>query len=170
VKKYLIGAVAGVVIATGAFYLFLRQPASAGPNGGDLVPLDGGTAYAELLTNAETGEAMVHTWDRDLKRSRPIPSEPLVLGSGEESVSLMPHPTHDDPPGSCSRFYGRADWLRGGGIRHGWLRHRGHGEGRQFGWGRCWDAGRSHGSMWGVMGGHHIMGEGHGQHGGPRGE
>ncbi len=165
-RKYLIGAVIGVSIAAGAYYPFLGQPTSAGPYGGDVVPLDGGTGYAEVLTNAESGEAMVHTWDRDLKRSRPIASDPLVLGSGEQSVSLMPHPRADDPPGSCSRFYGRADWLKGGGIQHGWLHRRGHGERHQFAWSRCWDAGGSHGSMWGEMGRHHGMDDGHGHRGG----
>ena len=47
------------------------QSASAGPNGGDLVAIKGGTAYSELLANADTGEVMVHTWDKDLKTRRP---------------------------------------------------------------------------------------------------
>jgi hypothetical protein len=31
------------------------QPASPGPNGGDLVPIRNGTAYAEFVANADTG-------------------------------------------------------------------------------------------------------------------
>lgn len=67
-----------------------EQPASAGPNGGDLVAIKGGTAYSELLANADTGEVMVHTWDNDLKTRRPIESQPITVGSGKDSVELTP--------------------------------------------------------------------------------
>jgi hypothetical protein len=40
---------------------------AAGPYGGDVVPIKAGTAYAELVANPDTGEVMVHTWDKDLK-------------------------------------------------------------------------------------------------------
>lgn len=90
------------------------QPASAGPNGGDVVPIQGGNTYAELLTNVDTGEVLVQTWDRDLKTRRPIENEPITVGSGDKSVELAPHPVDTDPPGTCSRFHGAAGWVRGG--------------------------------------------------------
>ena len=62
------------------------QSASAGPNGGDLVAIKDGTAYSELLANADTGEVMVHTWDKDLKTRRPIENQPITVGSGDNSV------------------------------------------------------------------------------------
>lgn len=141
---------------------------SAGPTGGDLVPIKNGTAYAELLANADTGEVLVNTWDKDLKTREPIEQEPITLGSGNQSVELMPHPMDTDPSGKCSRFYGHADWARGGDIRNGWMHGGGIGDHKDFGWSRCWQAGRSHGHMWEEMGEHRHMGPGHGpgHHGG----
>ena len=136
------------------------QSASAGPNGGDLVAIKGGTAYSELLANADTGEVMVHTWDKDLKTRRPIESQPITVGSGENSVELTPHPMDTDPSGRASRFYGEADWLRGGEIRNGWMRGGGVGDRSEFAWQRCWEAGRTHGRMWEEMGKHRRMGPG----------
>ena len=78
---------------------------STGPNGGDLVPIKNGTGYAELLANADTGEVMVHTWDKDVKARRPVEKEAITVGSGENSVELMPHPMEGDPAGMSSRFY-----------------------------------------------------------------
>lgn len=148
-----------------------EQPAAAGPNGGDLVPIKGGTAYAELLANADTGELMVHTWDKDLKTRRPIEREPITVGSGDKSVELTPHPMDSDPAGTCSRFYGEADWARGGGVRRGWMHGRGTGGHQEFAWQHCWQAGRGHGPMWEEMGRHRRMGPGHGpgHHGGTKG-
>jgi hypothetical protein len=144
------------------------KPVSAGPNGGDLVPIKGGNSYAELVANAETGEVMVHTWDQDLKTRRPIEEEPITVGSGENSVELTPHPMDADPSGRASRFYGEADWLRGGEIRNGWMRGGGVGDRREFAWQRCWQAGRRHGHIWEEMGKHRNMGQRHGpgHHGG----
>jgi hypothetical protein len=142
------------------------QPASAGPNGGDLVPIKGGTAYAELLANADTGEVLVSTWDKDLKTRRPIEKEPIKVGSGDNSVELMPHPVDTDPSGTCSRFYGEADWVRGGGTRHGWMHGQGTGGHTEFEWQRCWQGGQAHGPVWEEMGPHRHMGPGH-MHGGP---
>src|SRR6266536_484585 len=92
-------------------------PPSTGPNGGDVVPIKNGTAYAELLANADTGEVMVHTWDQDLKTRRPVEKESITVGSGDNSAELMPHPLDGDPSGTSSRFYGHADWMRGGNVR-----------------------------------------------------
>jgi len=114
------------------------QSASAGPNGGDLVAIKSGTAYAELLTNADTGEVMVHTWDKDLKTRRPIESQPITVGSGDDSVELAPRPMDTDPPGSCSRFYGEADWVRGGRVHSGWMHGGGTGDHRTFDCSCCW--------------------------------
>ncbi len=149
----------------------LGPAASAGPNGGDLVPIKNGTVYAELLANADTGEVLVTTWDKDLKTRQPIENAPITLGSGDKNVELTPHPMDTDPSGRCSRFYGEADWVRGGGIQNGWMHGGGVGDHKDFGWSRCWQAGRSHGHMWEEMGPHRGMGHmgpGHmpGHHGG----
>ncbi len=113
-----------------------------------------GVAKAEILANAETGEVMVHTWDQNLKNSQPIENKPLMLGSGDHTVELQPHPTASDPSGFCSRFYGQADWLRGGQMGQGWL-GGGAGQSRQeFSWNNCWNAGAADGSMWNEMGEH----------------
>lgn len=166
-QKIAIGAVLAVVAAVGA-YAFFNRPASAGPYGGDLVPLDGGAAYAEILANAESGELMAHVWDNDLKTSHPIPNEPITVGSDNDSAELMPHPMPNDPAGTCSRFYGQSDWVRNGKMHHGWLQTGDHRQSRrEFAWNRCWDGGQSHGSMWNEMQPRHRMGmSGHGTHGG----
>ena len=140
---------------------------STGPSGGDLVPVKGGTAYAELLANADTGEVMVHTWDKDLKTPRPVEKEPITVGSGENSTELMPHPMDTDPAGTCSRFYGHADWARGGNVRQGWMHGGGAGDHQSFEWSRCWQGGKAHGRMWEEMGEHRRMGPGHGGPMGP---
>lgn len=144
--------------------------ADAGPNGGDLVTIDDGKTSAEILANPDTGEAMVHTWNTDLKTPLPIEAKPLTLGSDSNSVRLDPHPLPSDPPGYSSQFYGRAEWMRGGKINHGWLSRGGNESARhQFDWNRCWNAGREHGPMWSEMGGH-GPGMGQGGHGGMRHE
>ena len=144
---------------------------STGPNGGDLVPIKNGTAYAELLANADTGEVMVHTWDKELKGRRPIEKEAITVGSGENSIELMPHPMEGDPAGMSSRFYGHANWMRGGNVGHGWMARRGDGNQRHsFNWQGCWQGGKAHGRMWEEMGEHRGMGPGgpmgSGHHGG----
>lgn len=53
---------------------------------------------------------MVHTWDKDLKTPRPVEKEPITVGSADNSAEVMPHPIASDPAGTCSRFYGHADW------------------------------------------------------------
>lgn len=155
-KQLLIGAVAmsaSVSIAT--LSSCSASTAAAGPNGGDVVPIQNGAANAEIVTNADTGEAMVHTWDQGLHSAMPIENQPLTLGSGDNTVELTPHPRASDPPGKCSRFYGQADWLRGGSIRHGWLLCcGGQGARHDFAWANCWSGGRSHGPMWSEMGEH----------------
>ena len=139
-----------------------------GPNGGDVVAVKNGTAYAELLANSDTGELMVHNWDKDLKTPRPIEKESITVGSGENSAELMPHPTGTDPAGMSSRFYGHAAWARGGTVRHGWLAMRGEGgEKHSFDWQGCWQGGKAHGRMWEEMGEHRHMGPGHGGPMGP---
>jgi len=145
-----------------------KQPAAAGPNGGDLVPIKGGTAYAEVVGNADTGEVMVHTLDKDMKTSRPIEKEPITVGSGGNSVELRPQPMDTDPSETSSWFYGQADWMRGGSARHGWMQGRGTGDKQEFEWQRGWEAGRMH---WKEMGGHGGMGPGResGPHGGGMG-
>jgi len=145
--------------------------AEAGPNGGDLVTLDDGKTNAEIITNSDTGEAMVHTWDPDLKSPQPIEAKPLTLGTEANSMQLAPHPLPSDPAGTCSRFYGHADWLQGGNVHKGWLSSGGSDSKRQhFDMDRCWDSGRTHGKMWSAMGGHRprMGGSGTGQ-GGHRG-
>lgn len=166
-KKTAIGALVVVVVGIGA-YAFFNRPISAGPYGGDLVPVDDGAAYAEVLANKDSGELMAHVWDKNLKTPHPIPNEPITVGSDNDSVQLMPHPMPNDPAGTCSRFYGQADWARNANMHHGWLRTDNQGQSRhEFAWNRCWRGGQSHGNMWQEMQGHHRMGaSGHGQHGG----
>ena len=157
-------AAAGLVV--GMLFVQSCSKAKAGPNGGDLVTLGDGKTNAEIMANSDTGEAMVHTWNQDLKSPLPIEAKPLTLGTDANSVRLDPHPLPGDPPGYCSRFYGRADWLRGGSVHHGWLSSGGSESQRQhFDMNRCWDSGRTHGHMWSEMGGH-GPGMGQGGHGG----
>jgi hypothetical protein len=161
VKTFVTGVVVAGLFAVAGCSRPPSQPASAGPNGGDLVPIKGGTAYAELLANADTGEVLVNTWDKDLKTRRPIEKEPITVGSGDDSAELTPHPTDTDPAGTCSRFYGEADWVRGGGVHSGWMHGQGTGGHTEFQWQRCWQAGGSHGPMWTEMREHRHMGPGH---------
>jgi hypothetical protein len=142
---------AAVGLAVGMLLIQSCSKAKAGPNGGDMVALGDGKTNAEIMANSDTGEAMVHTWNQDLKSPLPIEAKPLTMGTDANSVRLDPHPVPGDPPGYCSQFYGRADWLRGGGAHHGWLS----------------SGGRTNGHMWSEMGGH-GGGMGPGGHGGMR--
>ncbi|MCE9562396.1 MAG: hypothetical protein K8U57_10115 [Planctomycetes bacterium] len=170
-RTTVIALVSAGVLASGCHRL--ESTPSTGPNGGDVVPIKNGTAYAELLANADTGEVMVHTWDKNLKTPRPIEKESITVGSGDNSAELMPHPMGGDPPGMSSRFYGHADWMRSGNVRHGWLSMWGEGgQKHSFDWRGCWQGGKAHGPMWEEMGEHRQMGPGHvgpmgtGHHGG----
>jgi hypothetical protein len=160
-KTFVTGVILAGLLAVAGCSQPSGQPASAGPNGGDLVPIKGGTAYAELLANADTGEVLVQTWDKDLKTRRPIEREPIAVGSGDDSLEVTPHPVDTDPSGTCSRFYGEADWVRGGGIRHGWLHGGGAGDHQTFDWSRCYQAGRAHGPAWTEMREHRHRGPGY---------
>ncbi len=158
-------AAAGLVVGM-PFIQSCSANAKTGPNGGDVVALNDGKTSAEVLSNADTGEVMVHTWDNDLKSARPVEAKPLIIGADDKQIQLEPHPLASDPPGYCSRFYGRADWLRGGNMHHGWLGHSGAETGHmQFDWNHGWKAGGMHGGMWSEMGGH-GPGMGQGGHGG----
>lgn len=164
-KRWMTIIAAAGLLAGMPFLQSCSTNAKAGPNGGDLVTLDDGKTSAEVMANSGTGEAMVHTWNQDLKSALPIEATALTLGTEENSVRLDPHPIASDPPGSCSRFYGRADWLQGGSVHHGWLSRTGSQSQRQhFDWNRCWKAGGAHGGMWSEMGGHGpgMGGTGHG--------
>ncbi|MCX6952562.1 MAG: hypothetical protein NTV51_10420 [Verrucomicrobia bacterium] len=147
---------AAVALAVGMLFVqSCSGTAKAGPNGGDVVALNDGKTSAEVLANADTGEVMVQTWDNDLKSARPIEARSLTIGADEKQIQLDPHPLASDPAGYCSRFYGRAEWMRGGTVRHGWLSHSGAATGRQnFEWNHGWQAGKSHGPMWSEMQGH----------------
>jgi hypothetical protein len=127
------------------------------------VGLNNGLVKAEVVANAETGEMMVHTWDQNLKTSQPIEAKPLTMGSGDQTIELQPHPTVSDPSGLCSRFYGQADWLRGGGMHHGWMSEAGQTR-QEFAWNNCWRGGQSHNSIWSDMGDRRrgMMGQGQG--------
>ena len=178
-----IGLLGGTGLLMAMITMQACSKAAAGPNGGDVVSLKNGQAKAEVMANADTGEVMVHTWDRDLKTIQPIEGKSLVIGSGEKTVELQPHPTDTDPSGFSSRFYGQADWMRGGGVQHGWM--AGADQNRQeFDWNHSWMGGQSHGEMWSGMGEHRLgmmgtpgpagatgqMGDGHGMMGrGPNG-
>jgi hypothetical protein len=154
---------AGVLVAAAVVAAGCSRTAAAGPNGGDVVPIKDGTAKAEVVANADTGEVLVQTYDDDLKTRQPIERQPITIGSGENSVELTPHPFDTDPPGTCSRFYGQADWVRGGRMREGWMYGSGAGASRQqFTWEHGWEAGRMHSGMWEAIGEHRRMGPGHG--------
>ena len=160
-RKVLIEVLSGIGLLLAVMTLQSCSKAQAGPNGGDVVPLNNSQAKAEVVANADTGEVMVHTWDQSLKTSQPIEAKPLVIGSGDQTIELQPPPTLSDPRGFCSRFYGQADWLRGGGVHQGWL--GGTDQNRQeFAWNNCWRGGQSHNSMWSEMGDHRrgMMGQG----------
>jgi hypothetical protein len=75
-----------------------------------------------------------------------------VLGEGDRRLELMPHPMADDPAGRASRFYGRAEWLRGGRVERAWIECCGPESQREdFRWSHGWEAGRRHGDMWREM-------------------
>lgn len=151
---------AGVILIAPLVVGACSRAAASGPNGGDVVPIKDGTTKAEVVANAETGEVMVQTFAEDLKARQPIEREPITVGSGTNSVELTPYPVDTDPPGTCSRFYGQADWARGGSFREGWMQSRGMGTRQEFAWQHGWEAGRMHGRMWEEMGGHRLMGPG----------
>ena len=161
--------VAGVMFIGLVAVAACSRTTAAGPTGGDLVPIKGGTAYAELVSNAETGEMMVQTWDKDLKTRRAIEREPITVGSGGNNAELAPHPMEGDASGMSSRFYGQADWARGGGVHGSWMQGRGTGDRQEFQWHHGGEAGRMQGRIWEDMGEHRRMGPGHapGQPGGP---
>jgi hypothetical protein len=154
--------VAGVMLIGLMAVAACARTAAAGPNGGDVVPIKGGTAYAEVVSNMDTGEVMVQTFDKSLKTRQPIEQQPITIGSGSNNVELMPHPITSDPAGTCSRFYGQADWARGGGARQGWMQGHGTGDRQEFQWQHGWDAGRMQERMWEDMG-EHRMGPGDGR-------
>lgn len=158
---------AGVILVGLVAVAGCSRTAAAGPNGGDIVPIKNGTAYAEVVSNGDTGEVLVQTFGEDLKTRQPIEQRPITIGSDENSVELAPYPTATDPPGMCSRFYGQADWARGAIVRQGWMQGGGMGNRQEFAWQHGWEAGRMHRGMWEEMGGHRRLGPGHGP--GPRG-
>ena len=47
---------AGVMLVGLTAVAACARTAAAGPNGGDVVPIKGGTAYAEVVSNTDTGE------------------------------------------------------------------------------------------------------------------
>jgi hypothetical protein len=163
--------VTGVILAGVLLVVGCSQPqqesSSAGPNGGDVVFLKGGPAYAEVVANADTGEVLLTTWDKDLKTRRPLDRKPITIGAGEQNLELMPHPTDTDPAGKSSRFYGKADWIRGGTARNGWMHGQATGGHTEFEWRLCWKAGKAHGHLWEEMGKHQHMDPSHehGEHG-----
>lgn len=157
-KTYIFGATLIGLMAVAA----CSRSAATGPDGGDVVPIKDGTAYAEFMSNGESGEMMVQTWDKNLKTRRPIERESISVGSGDSSVELEPYPTDDDPEGMSSRFYGQADWARGTDVRRGWMEGRATGGRQQFDWHHGREAGRTQGRMWEGMGEHRRMGSEHG--------
>ncbi|MEO8218955.1 MAG: hypothetical protein ABI718_17915 [Acidobacteriota bacterium] len=166
--KVLIGVLRGIALLLAMMTLQSCSRTQAGPNGGDVVPLNNG-AKAEVVANADTGEVIVHTWDQKLETRQGIASKPMMIGSGSQTTELQPYPTSTDRPGLCSRFYGQASWMRGGKVSQGWLGsgadHR-----SEFAWNNCWTGGAAHGSMWTEMGDQRsgMMGRGmlHGAPGG----
>jgi hypothetical protein len=159
--KVLNGALTGIGLLLAMMTFQSCSSTQTGPNGGDVVTLTNG-AKAEIVANADTGEMMVHTWDQALKNSQPIENKALMMGNGDQTVELAPHPTASDPSGSCSRFYGQADWLRGGQVRQGWLGGGADQDRHEFSLNNCWGGGAANGAMWNEMGEHRrgMMGAG----------
>lgn len=167
-SRIVLGIGVTVVVAVVGFLVLSGKSATAGPYGGDVVPIDDGNGYAEFVADRDTGEVMVHTWDKDLKTRRAVKATPMTLGTDDGRVDLAPHPEPTDPAGTSSRFYGHAHWLRGSGRDRGWLILGDRSDARyEFAWKRCWDAGREHGSMWTNMGEHRWKGMGPGENHGP---
>ena len=152
--KVFIGVLSRIGLLLAMMTLQSCSSTQAGPNGGDVVTMDNGQAKAEIVANADTGEVMVQTWDQDLKNSQPIEDTALTIGSGDQVIELEPHPTASDPGGSCSRFYGQADWLRGGQVRQGWLSGGTDQARHEFSWNNCWGGGAANDRMWKEMGEH----------------
>ncbi len=150
--------VAAVAVVVGIL-AFSEASATAGPYGGDVVPIENGDGYAEFVADRETGEVMIHTWGKDLKTRRAVKATPMTLGTDESRVDLAPHPHRTDPAGTSSRFYGHAHWLRGSARDRGWMMLGGRSDARyEFAWKHGWDAGRKHGPMWADMGEHRWKG------------
>jgi hypothetical protein len=149
--KMLTGIISGTLLIAVLISFNSCSWMQRGPNGGTLVSLKNSNAKAEILADAGNGTVLIYTWEHALKKKRPISYKPLMIGSGNETVDLQPYPTVEDSAGYCSRFFGKADWLRGGHIRHGWL-----GGGMEqirhgFNWKNCWRAGETLGSLFDKM-------------------
>lgn len=137
---------------------------AVGPNGGDVVDVPTTDVKAEVIGNSDSGEVLVQTWDDELAAPEPLAAESLVLGEKNRQVELMPYPAATDPEGTSSRFYGRAEWLRGARMEEAWIECCGRqAERGGFGWQHGWEAGRRHGEMWQELRGHHerMRGQGH---------
>lgn len=59
--------VAGVIVGSLMAAAGCSRAAAAGPNGGDVVPIKNGTVKAELVSNVDTGEVLVQTYDDDFE-------------------------------------------------------------------------------------------------------
>lgn len=131
-----------------------RVLTAQGPNGGDLVSIADGTAYVEIMANADTGEVVAHVLGKDVENNLPITAEPITVGSGRNRVALTPKPSNADPSGASSRFLGQADWLRGGQVHRAWIQVSGTAGHQEFELRHGWDAGRLH---WQTMSGRASM-------------
>lgn len=145
--KTSIGSIGGKGLVLFLTALISCSSTQRGPNGGAIVSLKNSDAKAEILANAESGAVLIYTWDLALKNNQPVNYKLLIIGSGNVTVDLHPYPAADDSAGYCSRFYGKADWLRGGQMRYGWLggdveqiRH-------EFKWDICLRAGKSRSTL-----------------------
>lgn len=162
--KAFIGIFSGTGLALALMAFVSCSSMQRGPNGGAVVSLKDSHAKAEILANAESGMIMVYTWDRALKKSQPISYKPLMISSGDQTVDLQPYPTADDSAGYSSRFFGKADWLREGEMKFGWL-----GGGIEqikynFNWNKSLSAGKTRDSLFNKMDNHQggMVGDGTG--------
>ncbi len=140
----------GIVIALTTVQSCTTSQA-AGPNGGAVVLFKNNQAKAEIVANGDSGAIMIHLWDMDLKQRRPIEIKPIMIGNGYDMVELKPFPMAGDPTGFCSRFSGRANWLRGGNMDRGWIGGGMNQQQQEFDWNTCFKAGQAHGEMWNDM-------------------
>ena len=75
--KVLLEVLSGIALLLATMTLQSCSKAEVGPDGGDVVPLNGQTK-AEVVANSETGEVMVHAWNQNLKTSQPIEAKPQI--------------------------------------------------------------------------------------------
>jgi len=145
----------GIIYGTGSVLILMTllscTSMQRGPYGGTVISLKSSHAKAEILADTASGAVLIYTWDIALKKNKPVHYKPFIIGSGDETVDLFPYPIAGDSTGYCSRFYGKAEWVRGGGMVYGWLGGGVEQVRHEFNWKNCLHAGKSLGSLFEKM-------------------